>query len=728
MVCEAKNKVALDLQPLCNPKSVAIIGCSQNPKRLSGRPFYFLRKFNYQGKIYPVNPKYDEIDGIKCYPSIKDVPEPVDVALLLIPAASIEGALKECIEAGTKSAIIFSSGFAELGEEGREVQTRIGQLAKEANMPVLGPNCLGVMNLANSIPLSFSSALDVVSLRPGGLALVSQSGAIGTFILGAAEESKIGFSYWVTTGNEAALNAETVAQYLLQRDDVSGVLLYLEESRDPEGLAEAGRLAKEVGKPLIGLKVGRYSSGKRAAMSHTGSMAGADEEYTAAFRKAGIVRAAHIEELFDLGLVLSDGIKPKGKRAAIVTMTGGGGILTADRCEEVGLEVPLLSEETQAKLAEVVPSFGAVGNPVDVTAELVASPGLLKQTLNIIIEAPDVDAIIVFIGMQKLTGANLAKDIAAMSEVAKAAGKPILVAWMAAPEEAIEILRAARVPLLYDAVRTVNALAHLVEKPEKESETTCGHTCADKAAGLFTRENLRSLLIATSDPQDVKKERFALTEAAGKKFLAKLGLSIPQGDVAKTAADAVAIAEKIGYPVVAKVDSPDILHKSDAGAVKVGLKNAEELTNAFAAIIENAKLYDPSARVNGVLVEEMVTGDPVQTIVGLKWSEKFGPMVVFGTGGIFVELLKDFSMRLAPVTEAEALSMLAELKTAKMFKGFRGAAPRDLQATAKAIATISQIGAALGEELLELDINPLFILPEGEGVKVGDALIVVKGE
>ncbi|MGI6574894.1 MAG: acetate--CoA ligase family protein [bacterium] len=243
--------------------------------------------------------------------------------------------------------------------------------------------------------------------------------------------------------------------------------------------------------------------------------------------------------------------------------------------------------------------------------------------------------------MQKLTGANLAKDIATMSEVAKAAGKPILVAWMAAPEEAIEILRAARVPLLYDAVRTVNALAHLVEKPEKESETTCGHTCADKAAGLFTRENLRSLLIATSDPQDVKKERFALTEAAGKKFLAKLGLSIPQGDVAKTAADAVAIAEKIGYPVVAKVDSPDILHKSDAGAVKVGLKNAEELTNAFAAIIENAKLYDPSARVNGVLVEEMVTGDPVQTIVGLKWSEKFGPMVVFGTGGIFVELLKD---------------------------------------------------------------------------------------
>jgi acyl-CoA synthetase (NDP forming) len=373
----------------------------------------------------------------------------------------------------------------------------------------------------------------------------------------------------------------------------------------------------------------------------------------------------------------------------------------------------------------VGPSFGAVGNPVDVTAELVASPGLMKETLNILIESPDVDSIIVFIGIQKRTGVRLAEDIAEMSEIGKAAGKPVLVAWMAPPAEAVEVLRSARVPTLYDAVRTVDALAHLVEKPEKDPQE------ADRSPQkgiLFDKEKMRSLLISVSDPQDIKKEHFAPTEAGGKKFFAQLGLPVPEGDVATTKEEAREIAARIGFPVVAKVDSPDILHKSDAGAVKVGLKNNEELTKAFEEILANSREYDPRARVNGVLVEEMVGGDPVQTIVGLKWSDKFGPMVVFGTGGIFVELLKDFSMRLAPVTEVEALGMLEELKTAKMFKGFRGAAPRDLEATAKAIAAVSQIGATLGEDLVELDINPLFILPQGEGVKVGDALIVVKGE
>lgn len=727
MACANKGKATLNLEPLFNPQSIAIIGCSQDPKRLSGLPLHYMQKHKYGGKIYPVNPKYQEIAGLKCYPSISAVPQPVDVALMLIPAAAIAGVLAECIAAGTKAAIIISSGFAELGPQGRAAQEQIAALALEANMPVLGPNCQGVINLVKGIPLSFTSALDAPSLRTGGLALVSQSGAVGSFTLAAAHEAGIGFSYWATTGNEASLNAETVAQYLLRQDDVSGVLLYLEEAKDPQGLAAAGQLAREVGKPLIGLKVGRYGAGKRAAMSHTGSLAGSDEEYTAAFKKAGIVRAAHIEEMFDLGLVLSDAIKPRGKRVAIVTITGGGGILAADRCEEVGLEVPLLDAETQAQLKKIVPPFGAVANPVDVTAELIASPGLLKETLKIIIASPSVDSIIIFLGMQERIGTSLAEDIAAMAKVAKAAGKPILVSWMAPPQGAVEVLRAARVPLIFDVVRTINALSHLLVKPEKEAERWPS-TDPWGGKGPFAKKELRSLLLKLSGATDGEKERLTLTEAAGKEFFARLGLPVPRGQVARTAAEALKIAEKIGYPLVAKVDSPDILHKSDAGAVRLNLQSAPDVERAFGEIMANSRSYAPDARVNGVLLEEMVAGDPLQTIVGLKWSEKFGSLIMFGTGGIFVELLKDFSLHLAPVTQAQALGMVEELTTAKLFTGFRGSAPRDLQALAQTIVTISHVGAALGQDLLELDINPLFVLPEGEGVVVGDALIVLRGK
>ncbi|MGI6574985.1 MAG: acetate--CoA ligase family protein [bacterium] len=717
----------LDLEPLFNPKSVAIIGCSQDFNKVNGRPLRFLLENNYQGRIYPVNPKYEEIAGYTCYPNIAAVPEQVDVVLFMVAAAYVENIMKECIAAGARSAIIFSSGFAELGAEGREAQERISQLAKEAGMPVLGPNCLGAINLKKGIPLSFSIGLDKANLQPGGLALVSQSGAMGSFILGFIRDANIGLSYWVTTGNEACLEASAVARYLLAKDDVSGVLIYLEEARDANGLLAAGNLAREVGKPLICLKVGRGISGKRAAMSHTGSIAGADEEYTAAFKKAGIVRAEHIEELFDFGIVFSDGVKPKGRRVAIVTMTGGGGVLAADRCEKVRLEVPELSAETQAKLAEIVPSFGAVANPVDMTGQLVGSPGLLKGVLRCALADPGIDATIVILGMQERTGPSIARDIV---EVVKSAPeskeKPTLVAWMSPPVEAIGILREAKIPILYDIVRTVDALAALVDKPV--SLPPCAKEKSKRESIISKDLDIRSLLRAKAAPEDIAKERFAPTEANSKAFLAELGFSIPKGGVARTQQDAVKLASEIGYPVVVKVDSPDIMHKSDAKAVKVGLKNAAEVAAAFDEIMTNSRQYDPKARINGVLVEEMVTSDSLQTIVGLKYSEKFGPMVMFGMGGIFVEVMKEFSIRMAPVTEEEALEMIKELKTAMMFGPFRGAAPRDVQAAAKAIAAVSEIGASLGEELLELDINPLFLLKEGDGVKVGDALIVLKGD
>lgn len=710
-----------DLDPLLKPKSVAIVGCSSNLSKLSGRPLKALLERDYAGKIFPVNPKYDEIAGVQCYPSVAEIPEPVDVVMVLVPAARVEAVVEECAENGVKSVIIFSSGFAELGEDGSKIQKKIGEISHRVNMPVLGPNCLGSINLVDSIPLTFAAITDEDELRPGRLALVSQSGAMASYTLGTAQEAKIGFSYWVTTGNEASLEASAVARHLLRSDDVSGVLLYLEEARDPEGLVEAGRLAGEMGKPLICLKVGRTQTGKRAAMSHTGSIAGADEEYDAAFKKAGIVRANHVEELFDLGIVLSDAWKPKGKRVATVSLSGGGGILLADRCEDLGLEVPELSAETQVKLAEVVPEFGAVGNPVDLTAELVASPGMLKTALNIIESAPEVDAVVILLGLQKKNAGSLAKDIAdVVSQARKNNGKPIIVSWMAPPREAVEICRESRVPLLYDGVRAVNSLANLVDMP----------TATEKETALSSKEasqiqsDMQSLLSNIKGKES--NENIALTEYQSKQFLARYGLSVPKGAVAQTAEAAARIAAKIGYPVVAKVSSTDILHKSDARAVRVGINSDVEMQNSFNEIMENSRQYNPDAFIDGVLVEEMVSSDTVETIVGLRWSEQFGPTIMFGMGGVFVELLKDVNLRVAPVNEEVALEMVEGLKTSKLFYGFRGSEKRDVKAAVDAIIAISRVGAALGPNLSELDINPLFILPQGQGVMAGDALMVVR--
>ena len=379
-------------------------------------------------------------------------------------------------------------------------------------------------------------------------------------------------------------------------------------SQDPQGLAAAGQLAgggktphRPQGGPLWGWEAGCHVPHRLSG--------GSDEEYTAAFKKAGIVRAAHIEEMFDLGLVLSDAIKPRGKRVAIVTITGGGGILAADRCEEVGLEVPLLDAETQAQLKKIVPPFGAVANPVDVTAELIASPGLLKETLKIIIASPSVDSIIIFLGMQERIGTSLAEDIAAMAKVAKAAGKPILVSWMAPPQGAVEVLRAARVPLIFDVVRTINALSHLLVKPEKEAERWPS-TDPWGGKGPFAKKELRSLLLKLSGATDGEKERLTLTEAAGRNSLPAWACPFPGSQVARTAAEALKIASKNRLPPCGQGGFPDILHKSDAGAVRLNLQSAPDVERAFGEIMANSRSYAPDGQRRPA--GEMVAGDPLR--------------------------------------------------------------------------------------------------------------------
>lgn len=707
-----------DLEPLLRPGSVAIVGCSQDLSRLGGRPLRFLLEREYPGKIFPVNPKYSEIAGLRCFESVAAIPDAVDVALVLVPAAAVGNVLEECGKAGVRSAIVFSSGFAEMGAEGRDAQDRLSEISRRFRMPVLGPNCLGVINLVDGIPLSFASVLDMGNLRSGGLAFVSQSGALATFVMGAAQEASVGFSHWVTTGNEASLEASAVVRHLLLDEKVTGVLLYLEEARDPEGLMEAGRLARERGKPIICLKVGRSSSGRRAASSHTGALAGSDEAYDAAFKAAGITRAADVEELLDLGIAFTDGWVPAGRNVAILTMSGGGGIILADSCEELGLRVPELSSRTRDSLRKVVPAFGATANPVDVTAELVASPGLLKKSLDIVLSDPGVDSAVIFLGIQRKTALSLSRDISeAVGLSRREGGKPILVAWMAPPKEAVAALRDSGVPLFFDGVRAVKALARLTSEGGRR-------TGGDRPSALDSAIEVLARVVPAHRADPRESGRLALKESACKAFLQELGLTVPRGRTARSEEEAVFAAEEIGYPVVMKVDSPDILHKSDANAVVVGVKPSE-VRRAFRDILENSRRYRGDARIEGVLVEEMVSG-ALEAIIGARWDDRFGAMVMIGLGGVFVEVMKDFCLRLAPVDEEEALEMLASLKASKLFSGYRGAPPRDAQATAKAVSTISRIAAGLGERLLELDVNPLFVMEQGKGVKVGDALMVLK--
>lgn len=709
-----------DIGPLLNPRSIALIGCSGNVNGLSGRPLKYLLDSNYAGKVYPVNPKYDEIEGIRCYSNIEEIPEPVDVAMLLIPTSAVENTFESCIRAKTKSVIIVSAGFAELGEEGKSIQTRIRNLSQKENLPILGPNCLGCINIADNIPLTFSELVEE-DLRQGSLALVSQSGALAAWILGDAHRSKIGISYWVTTGNEVSLEASEVVKQLIEKNDVSTALLYLEESRNPQGLIEAGLKARELGKYLICLKVGRSSAGKKAAMSHTGALSGSDEEYDAVLKKAGIVRASNIQELLDFGVVFSQCGLPKGNRVGIVTISGGGGIIVADHCEKMGLKVPELSPEIKSKLIEVVPSFGSAENPVDVTASALIKPGLLKESIDILISDKNIDSIVVFLGAQKRNAASISKDLIEVVKKSKSASgpvKPLIVCWMHAPDNAVEILREAGVPVLPEGTRVVNALAKLVHT----SDAVEFRQDDEAAQPILINDSIRDQLL--SYRKEVSEEPCVLSEFESKQFLSSVGIKIPKSGIVESREAAVELAEKLKYPLVAKVNSPDIAHKSDASAVAVGIKNSEEIKKAFDDIIQNSKNYNPQAKICGVLVEKMVQGG-VETIIGYRWSDQFGPIIMLGMGGIFVELLKDITFRIAPVTYHEALQMIGELKTSKLFFGFRGSAKCDIQALAKTIVMISEVGAKLGKDLKELDINPLFVLEENNGVMAGDALIVL---
>ena len=708
----------LDLKNLFHPRSVALIGASTEQNKLSGRPFRFFREYGYAGNIYPVNPKYPEIAGVPCFAKLSDIPGKVDLAVITLPATAVPEALAECGTKGVKAAAIISSGFAEVGGEGLRLQEELQRIALENGIAVCGPNCSGFVYFPERVTATFSVGLDGGFPETGPAAFISQSGALSSYILGAAKERGLAFRYWITTGNECMLSFTDYLQYLLEDPEVRLVLGYLEDARDGQAFQTAARSALALDKPLIILKAGRSEAGAKASVSHTGSLAGADEVYQAVFSQNGVLRADSLDELFDLALLAQAPRRPRGRRVQVVSISGAAGILMADVGSELGLEFSDLSPVTKDELEKIMPPFASITNPMDVTAEAVARPGLLTQAAEVILTDPNVDNLVMFFGIVPGAHERLATGIA---QVAQSTDKLVMMTWFPLPRADIWMsLARAGVPVFPEPARGIRALGKMAQYVAARERSFSRHTAA-----IASLSGLESSVEKILD-QAKNEGRNALSEVETKSLLKALGLTAPHGGLARSAAEARSVANSIGGPVALKASSPDLLHKTEAGVIRLGLKSPQEVERAFEEIVAKAKKWNPQARLDGVLVEEMIGGDTREVIVGARQDLRFGPIVTFGLGGVFVEAIRDFAVWPALLTLDEAREMIRRIRGYRILTAFRGRPAADLEALAQVLCQVGQFACAWRERIAELEINPLFVLPEGSGVVVGDALAVLR--
>ena len=700
-----------DLERFFNPRSIAIIGASQDFITISGQPLKHLQSHGYKGKLYPVNPRYPEVAGVKCYPSLAEVPETPDLVLILVNAARVADMLKQCGAKGVPYVIIFSSGFSEMGGEGVKLQRQLTEIARAHDIGVIGPNCQGMMNVADGVFAGFGSVF-FTDYEPGVVSMVSQSGGFGFSVMNlSSKDGGLPFRQMVTTGNEIGVSTLDFMEYFIRDPHTEIVAGYLEGAKDAWRLPEIGRKALAAGKPVLMWKVGNTEQGQRAAASHTANLGGAMALYKAAFRQNGILQVEDIQDLVDYGRAFRRGLLPGGNRLAIITISGGAGILMTDECINRGMRLAQLAPETMAKLRGFVPSFGSLNNPVDVTAAIFNDLTLINRTLQAIVDDPGVDCIAMI--NASLQGEIAAKIAAEIVAVAAKTDKPIFLTWSArevmAPQ-AYAALDAARIPHYKSPVRCGRALAAV--SWYAEARRKYGERGSEQPLHI---ENNKIKQILKSKTQDV-------AEHEAKRVLAEYGIPVTREELAATKERALTAARRIGYPVAIKVQSPDISHKTEARAVRLNIGSDAELVSAYEEILANARAYNKSARIEGVLVQEMIK-DGVEAILGVTNDPLFGPAVMFGLGGIFAEVLKDVSFRLAPVTRSVAREMVEEIAGYPLLAGARGKPPADVDALVDAIVRLSALAVDLKDCVAELDINPLFVFAEGHGVKAADALI-----
>jgi acetate---CoA ligase (ADP-forming) len=699
------------LDTLFAPDSIALIGASRDLEKIPGRLLSMLRKNEFPGKIYPVNPNYGDIDGLKCYPSIADIGQPIDLAIVIIPAKAVLGALKQCAAAGARNAVIISSGFAEEGGDSAAMQDAIAELAKKTGMRISGPNAEGFYSEVQRVAATFSPTVDIKPNEPRLIAtkrrigIVAQSGGIGFAIYHRARALGLALSYVISAGNESDLGAGEFFEYMVQDAATDVILLFIEGIRDVDKFLAAARRAAEIGKPVIVTKVGRSGAGERAAASHTASMAGWSAAYDAVFAKYGFIVSNDLDEAVTIAAVLTTNPLPKGDRVAVLTVSGGAGIWGADTIAMQGLQLPELSETIQAEIGKLLPSYGATRNPIDVTAQGVHSGGLQKS-IDLLDVSDEVDAMLVVLSLSSDT--RMPFKQAELKPVLDAQNKPVVFYSYTLPSDfARKELAASGAVVLSGLTHIGVAMRQMVQRAKFRLAPP-----AD-AAALPTRDISAHLKSAT------------LSESDSKSLLREAGIALPD-EVLVTEKGALdrAIA-RVGFPLVMKIQSRDIPHKSEVGGVRVNIATKGEVFLTYQALLENARRHRPDATIQGVLVGPMAKKG-VEIIIGTMLDATFGPMVMVGFGGITAELFRDVIYRPAPVSAPEASAMLAELKAAPLLNGFRGAAKADIGALAQLISQVSVLAARLSREVSEIEINPVLVHPEGQGVTIVDALVVRK--
>jgi acyl-CoA synthetase (NDP forming) len=687
------------LSPLLAPKSVAIFGASNDPTRISGRSLRYFREAGYEGGLYPINPTRDTVQGLPAFPDLASVPGEVDFGLIAVPANLAVEAMEACVQKGVKGVVMFTAGFAEIGEEGRVLQQRITRIATDSNIRLCGPNCLGLFNMRIGHTPTFSSFLEEGPTPAGPLGMITQSGAFGTHLLALTARRGISVGVWMSTGNEADVAVADGISFLADDPDTTAIACYVEAIKDGALFAEAVTRARNNGKPVILMKVGGSTIGAAAAASHTASLAGSDAVYDAALRQLGVERAKTPEDLVEIAYACTRGRLPRSRRLAVVTMSGGAGVLMADAAEEEGLDLAPLAEDSQKEVLSWVP-FAAPRNPVDVTAQALNDPTILDKGFDLLLGKEKFPSMVGFFTTWASSPQMAEPLYKALSGAAERYPDAYIALSAIAAPEMQRRYEAAGIGCYEDPWRAVESIAAAVR-------------CAE-------RIDTPALPIPPVPPMPALPSG-AVGEYEAKRILAEAGVPI-LGEVLATSAAEAAAASSLGDRLVLKIVSPEITHKTEVGGVMLDVP-ASEAGAAYDRLVARVRERVPNANLEGVIISPMVRGG-TEMILGVQNDPVFGPVVMLGLGGIFVEVLRDVTFRIAPFGIEEARGMIAELRGAAILKGARGQPPADTDALARTVSNLSLFAAAHRDRLKSVDVNPLLVRAKGEGVAALDALII----
>lgn len=697
------------LENVFNPRSVAVIGASEVPGKASERRTRSLIEGGYKGDIYLINPKRSELFGRKVYPSITEVDKEVDLVMIVVAPRFLIPAVADSVRMGAKGIIIITAGLGETGEEGKRIEAEILEQAAKTGTYVIGPNCSGMFSA--SADMNF---LGVPQIEKGPISVLAQSGNVIDSLTHYARMRGVGFSKIISVGNAIGVNLHEYIDYLKDDPDTTVIMAYLEGIRDGNNLVKVVRETVKK-KPVIALKVGRSSAGARAAESHTGSLAGDDIIVDAAFRQAGIVRVSNVDELFDMADVFAGCPLPKGNRVAILSEGGGDNSIAADNAEKYGMDVPVLSEETQERMKPFLLEGMQASNPIDYGGTAEENPHMITECVKVCMEDDQVDGISItgfFGGFKDIIAPHVAEleEQASqdMVDLVKTYKKPLFVhtSFAREPIQSLDTLKTAGVPVFESSERTAQCLSALMRFSMNQKKFSQMHIPTGEPK---ERANVKRLFKAVQD-----ENRYNLLEPESRDLLRECGISLPEAVLASNPKEAVEAAKKIGYPLAMKVVSPDIIHKSDAGGIKLGLRDEEDIKRAFKEIAKNAAKITTKERISGTLISPMAAKGQ-ECIIGMIRDRQFGPVIMFGLGGVFVEILKDVSFRVAPLAQEDIDEMVKEIQGYKILTGIRGEKPKDIEAIKDILAKLSEI-AIDNPEIKEIDLNPVIVHEKGASI------------